>query len=99
MSCRPFDCLVHGAVETVFPICLSPPRLMPSMSRILPYGSRGDVKSDDSHPAYLYPCACLWLMYTYLSMMNVGILPYAITPCHALHRLFVVTVGVVIAAR
>ena len=33
------------------------------MSRILPYGSRGDVKSDDSHPAYIYPCACVWLVY------------------------------------
>jgi hypothetical protein len=60
MSCRP---LIVSSTETVFPIRLSPPRSMPSMSRILPYGSRGDVKSDDSHPAYIYPRACVWLMY------------------------------------
>lgn len=62
-------CLFLGdTLSTALPICLSLPRSMSSMSRILPYGSRGDVKSDDSHVracTCIYPCTCFS---TYLSM-------------------------------
>jgi hypothetical protein len=56
------------------PLFLSLPRSMSSMSRILPYGSRGDVKSDDSHVracTCIHPCTCFWYVGTFRSWMLV----------------------------
>jgi hypothetical protein len=76
---------------------------MSSMSRSLPYGSRGDVESDDSHACActcIHPCTCFG---TYLSIVDVGgwnvTLRHHAMPRLALHRLFVVAVVVVTAAR
>lgn len=87
LSDRLIPCLSLGdPLATAFPICLSLsvslfpclPRL--AMSCSLPYGSRGDVKSHDSHPAFI-PAPCL--VRTFRSRMLVC-LPYAIMPCHAM---------------
>jgi hypothetical protein len=79
---KPFDC----PLSTAFPICpaspacLFRPRFLSSMSHILPYGSRGDVKSDDSHVracTCIHPCTCFG---TYLSIIRLWRLECHPTP-------------------
>jgi hypothetical protein len=71
-----------------------------SLSRILPYGSRGDVESDDSHPALIPVPALVRIVVSsdYGCGSYVTLRHHAI-PRPALHRLFVVAIVVVIAAR
>lgn len=96
MRCRPFFCTSTGhPLSTYFPsVYLS------SLSRILPYGSRGDVESDDEHPALIPVPALVRIVVSsdygcgsYVTLRHHAILR------PALHRLFVVAIVVVIAAR
>jgi hypothetical protein len=71
-----------------------------SLSRILPYGSRGDVESDDSHPALIPVPALVRIVVSsdYGCGSYVTLRHHAI-PRPTLHRLFIVAVVVVTTAR
>jgi hypothetical protein len=98
---------VSDALSTVFFARLRTPVVdqsssvyLSSLSRILPYGSRGDVESDDSHPALIPVPALVRIVVSsdYGCGSYVTLRHHAI-PRPALHRLFVVAIVVVIAAR
>jgi hypothetical protein len=84
----------HPVVDQFSSVYLS------SLSRILPYGSRGDVESNDSHPALIPVPALVRIVVSsdhgcgsYVTLRHHAI------PRPALHRLFVVAMVVIIAAR